>query len=148
MNLKNYTSEVPPDLSVSRIERKLVEIGATNISKRYEDGTLVAISFVILQNGTSIVLQLPARVERVFEVMWREVKRPVAGTKARTKEQAERTAWKIVSDWVDVQASMVLLEQAELLQVFLPYAMVSSTETLFDRMKGSEFKLLNAGINA
>ncbi|WP_346318200.1 hypothetical protein [Chitinophaga sp. YIM B06452] len=81
MNLKNFTSEVPADRSVSRIERRLVEIGATNISKQCDAGILAAVSFVILQSGTSVAFRLPARVEAV--------KAPTAtnlNTRGRTKK--------------------------------------------------------------
>lgn len=102
MNLKNYTSEVPAARSISRIEEKLVEIGAKNINKEYnDDKSLKGIKFLIDVNGQTIAFELPAKVSTVFKVLWEEVKRPNAGTKDRVRAQAERTAWKLISDWVD-----------------------------------------------
>lgn len=132
------------DRSVSKIERRLVEIGATNVSKQYDGGILVAVSFIILHAGNSVAFRLPARVDAVKAVLRRDVVRPRPDTYKRIDGQAERTAWKIISDWVDVQASMILLEQAEMLQVFLPYAMISPTETVYEKMKAGNFNLLNA----
>lgn len=37
------------------------------------------------------------------------------------KEQASRTAWRLIQDWVEVQLSMVQMKQADFVQVFLPY---------------------------
>jgi hypothetical protein len=143
MNLKNYTSEVPAITSMGRIERTLVEAGATDISKKYENGVCIAIRFRMLVNQIPLFFELPAKVDACFKVFWAEVKRPVDGTKERTRQQAERTAWKIVSDWVEVQLSMIKLEQAELLQVFLPYVFDPVKEkTFYNQMKESGFKAL------
>lgn len=42
MNLKNYTSSVPADTTIARIERLLVDGGATGIAKEYEAGRVKA----------------------------------------------------------------------------------------------------------
>lgn len=142
-NLKNYTSTVPAITSMGRIEQCLVKAGATDISKKYEDGICKAVTFRILVNNTPVFFQLPAKVEPCFNVLWKEIKRPRPESKHKTKEQAERTAWKIVSDWVDIQLSMILLEQADPMQIFLPYAYDPASETTFyDRLKDGGFKAL------
>lgn len=147
MNIKNYTSTVPASTSISRIQKVLVELGATDISMKYDPTTkiLMAISFRIVITGQMpMFFQLPAKVGPCFEVLWNEVKRPQPDTKRKTFEQAERTAWKIVSDWVEIQAAMIILEQAEPLQIFLPYVYNPATDTTFyDRLKESKFKLLS-----
>ncbi|NCT92929.1 MAG: hypothetical protein GXC72_00770 [Chitinophagaceae bacterium] len=124
MNLKNYTSSVPAATSILRICKALVEAGATDISQKYdpETKTCIAISFRLVITGqVPMFFQLPAKVDPCFNVLWNEVKRPRADSRKKIMEQAERTAWKIVADWVEIQLSMILLEQAEPLQVFLPY---------------------------
>lgn len=148
MNLKNYTSEVPAVNSQGRISKALVQAGATDISMKYDGGICVAITFRMLvdHGGVKIPLffQLPAKVESCFDVMWKEIKRPRPDTKMKTRQQAERTAWKIVSDWVEVQLSMILLEQAEAIEIFLPYVFdPQKQETFFQRLKGSGFKQLS-----
>lgn len=144
MNLKNYTSTVPASTSMSRIQKALVEAGATDISMKYVDRICTAVTFRMLLPGQiPMFFQLPAKIEPCFKVLWAEVKRPQADTKKKTQEQAERTAWKIVADWVEIQLSMILLEQAEPLQIFLPYAYNPSTETTFyEQLKETGFKAL------
>lgn len=140
MNLKNYTSTVPAATSMSRIEQSLVSAGATDISKKYESGICRAITFRMMINHNPVFFQLPAKIDTCFNVLWKEVKRPLADTKAKTMEQASRTAWKIVSDWVDIQLTMIMLEQAEPMQVFLPYVYNPATETTFyEQLKGNGF---------
>lgn len=143
MNLKNYTSDVPAYRSMGKIEQSLVAAGATNISKKYDGGVCTAITFRMMVMNMPMFFQLPAKVEACFDVMWKEVKRPRSDTKQKTREQAEKTAWKIVCDWVDVQLSMIQLEQAEAMEVFLPYAYdPAKDETFFQKLKGNNFKQL------
>lgn len=146
MNLKNYTSTVPAITSMGRIEKALVSAGATNISKTYQDQVCTAIQFrMVITGELPMFFQLPAKVDPCFNVLWAEVKRPREDTKKLVREQAERTAWKIVADWVEIQISMIMLQQAEPLQVFLPYAYDPTTEnTFYDRIKAGGYKgLLN-----
>lgn len=144
-NLKNYTSEVPASRSIGRIEELLISIGAKNINKQYEDGIIKSFIFLIDLNGTTLSFKLPAKVSIVEKVLWKEIKRPNAGTKERIQKQAERTAWKIVHDWVEIQCSMILLEQAEIAQIFLPYHYDPSTnKTLWERVKDNDIKLLTS----
>lgn len=87
--------------------------------------------------------ELPARVDNCFRVLFAEVKRPQPDTKERVRKQAERTAWKIVCDWVLIQLSMIMLEQAEPMQVFLPFVWDPVKErTYFDQLKEGNFKAL------
>lgn len=146
MNLKNYTSEVPAVTSMGRIETALVKAGATDISKKYVDGVCTAITFRMIQNGQPLFFKLPARVEHCFQVLWKEYTRPKPESLQKTRAQAERTAWKIISDWVEIQLSMILLEQALPLQIFLPYVYDPATElTFFEKLEQSNFKMLTNG---
>lgn len=142
MNLKNYTSTVPSSTSMAKIEKNLVAAGATDISKKYQDQICTGITFRMLIAGQMpMFFQLPAKIEPCYKVLWAEVKRPNSDTKQRVREQAERTAWKIIADWVEIQLSMILLEQAEPLQIFLPYVYDPAREqTFFDRLKENQFK--------
>ena len=69
----------------------------------------------------------------------------VAARLNRTVEdQARRTAWKLLVDWVQVQASMILIGRRTALEVFLPYVYNHETkQTFFERMQESKFKMLN-----
>lgn len=143
MNLKNYTSDVSVERSVAKIERKLVEIGAKSVNKDYSEGVLCGIRFLVDINSQTVAFELPAKVNKVFDVLWADISRPRQDTKQRIYEQAEKTAWKLVCDWVEIQASMILLEQADTLQVFLPYALVKNGHTFYNSLKDNGFKLLS-----
>ena len=143
MNIKNYTSQASVDTSVAHIERRLVAHGAHDILKIYENKRLAAIAFIATFDGKKIPFRIPARVENVRKAMVSALKRPRAGSVDRAMAQAERTAWKILSDWVDIQMSLLELDQAKFMEVFLPYIYEhEKKQTLFEKMEASGFKNL------
>ena len=132
MALKNYTSQVSASRSIGWIEDKLSKNGARQILKEYTpDARVASIAFIIHTNGVELPFHLPARIAACEKVLRAEVRRPNNNTYKRIKEQAERTAWKILADWVDAQMAMVELAQVDIVEVFLPY--------LFDRSKQQTF---------
>lgn len=164
--LKNYTSNVPVSNTIHRIEQVLIRCGAKSIAKEYgSTGNITAIVFTIeIENGRTMPVRLPANEDAAWNALWLDYvdgdKLNAEGThvtypsqkkkcKANFKEQAERTAWKIVQDWVEVQMSMIQLRQAETMQVFMPYAWDDRAKvTFYDRMKLNGFRAMlpeNAG---
>ena len=145
MNIKNYTSTIEASRSMAKIEELLVEIGASNINKQYEDKICTGITFLLFdtQLQQTIPFHLKAQVEECFTILWKDVKRPRPDTKATLKAQANKTAWKILSDWTEIQCSMILLGQAKPLQMFLPFMYdTKNNETLFDKVATGKMKLL------
>jgi hypothetical protein len=112
--------------------------------KMYDaDKKLESLCFIMPVDGKDIPFKLPAAVDRVEKVLRASVRRPNASTNARIKEQAERTAWKLQSDWVDIQMSLIELQQVEIMQVFLAYVYFPiQKQTYFERPKESGFKML------
>ena len=143
MAIKNYTSEVTVNKSVQHIEDRRVKIGAFNILKEYSESELSGICFIIKTNNKEIPFKLPSKVKNVENYLASKVKKRRSGTLNKIKSQAARTAWKLLSDWVDIQVSLIELDQAEPLEVFLPYAYdYQKKQTFFDRIKLDNFQLL------
>lgn len=142
--IKNYTSTVPIERSINHIESKLVSYGAKDIMKRYDPaGRLESICFIIFTSDREISFKLPARIDACCEILKSEIKRPRKNTYEKIGKQAERTAWKLVSDWIDIQISMIELEQAEFLEVFLPYVYnPQNQQTFYEKIKESKFLAL------
>lgn len=135
---------MPVNLTVSRIEQMLAEAGASAVSKNYTEGSLIALSFCIeTPNRKALTIRLPANAQAVYDAMYKEVRRPRKDTAAKLREQAQRTAWKLMQDWVAVQLSLIHMQQADVLQVFLPYVW-DGEQTFYDHLKGSGFKQLPA----
>lgn len=150
MNLKNYTTEVPASRSIDYIEKLLVEFGATNIMKEYQDLTPLAgkrcssISFIVDMNGQRLPFRLPANVEKVKK--WLRKKKP-NGTDKTIAEQAERIAWKQQYEILHLQLGQIEMEQLEKLEVFFPYLYdISRNETYYQKLKSNGFAgLLSEG---
>jgi hypothetical protein len=148
--IKNYTSTIPASTSMARIEDLLVEAGARDIHKSYNnDRQCDAIIFVMAVPNHPIPMyfKVPAKIESCFQALWKmycsTVKKPSEAIKKTLKEQASRTAWKIIHDWVELQITMIQLEQAEAMELFLPYAYnPESKETFYEHAKRSKFKQL------
>lgn len=129
--LKNYTTSVPAERSIVEIERYLVDFGATAIMKEWDnDKKVISIAFKIKEAG----FKLPANTEGVAIALFghnlTEVK----------KKQAERTAWRILKDWIHAQMSIVVSGLAEPEQVLLPY-MYDGKLTLYQKYKEGKLML-------
>ena len=148
MPAKNYTSSMPIGRIIAKIEKCLVDNGATNILKEYrKDGTLDSLSFhTYLDNGMLVPFKLPANVEEAFNyLLTLRKQKPTPAQRETMWQQAQRTAWKLVCDWVEVQMTMILLGQAKFAQVFLPYVYNPVKQlTLYEIAEKGDFKMLEA----
>lgn len=147
--VRNYTSTVPPERSRERIEEMLVEAGAQFIGKMVSNGKVTGVTFQLMQGGHPLMFRVPCRVEAVKKLLTPPSLRTWnSGYKTRMaaiEAQAERTAWRLMHDWVAVQLALIRLGQVEVLEVFLPYAYDSlRNKTFFEDMRDSGFKLLPA----
>lgn len=122
MSLKNYTSTIAATRSIDHIEAMLVAHKATEILKIYSpEGKVDAICFIVRVGEVEMPFRLPAQVAAVQRTLRANMRRARPETLRKLGEQAERTAWKILADWIDAQMAMIELSQVELMEVFLPY---------------------------
>lgn len=146
-NLKNYTTTVPWEKTVGRIEALVSEMGAHAIQKDLSGGVLKAMRFAIYLPGEEkreVFVRLPADEEAVYTVLRRGYRQWRYSMEDRVREQARRTAWKIMQDWLEVQLTLIRLQRVEFLQVFLSYVWDGET-TFYDRLKTGSFKQLGQG---
>ncbi len=144
-NVRNYTSTVPPARTAERIKSFLAGAGATRISKCYADGNLVGIDFAIaVEEGIEVAFRLPVDTEAMLNYMVKQRKGWLSNdARARIRKQASITAWRIMQDWVESQLSLVVTKQAEMAQVFMPYAF-SGEKTYYSVVKERGFAMLAA----
>ena len=104
------------------------------------------IMFTMFQNDMPYNFKLPAKIEQVREYFLKRQgkKRLSAGQIEQIKLQAERTAWKILSDLVEIRISYILIESAEFIEMFLPDAWNGKT-TYYEKLKSGGFKQLTSG---
>jgi hypothetical protein len=144
VNLKNYTSSTPANLTISYIESYLAECEVEGITKQYAHGVPVALAFHVNEDGKTFTIRLPAKVEEVWEYLWRDYvtsRVKPKKTKDDFKDQAARTAWKIQQDWVQVQMSLIKLKQAKVVEVFMAFVW-DGEQTYYQALKSGGFKQL------
>lgn len=140
--IKNYTSSVPIDRTISHIEQILAQSGASGIIKDYHEGKLTALCFrVALPTGRLVAVRLPVNQEAVYQTLRKEIRRPRPGTLEKLRDQAARTSWKLMQDWVEVQISLIKMQQVDFMQVFLPYVW-DGRRTFYAALKEKEYLAL------
>lgn len=137
MKLKNRTSQGKN--TFDNIQRLLAEAGAQKIMFDYElggTGKLEAISFTIDVNGRPMGFRLPALVEHVTQILYGGEDRWGNQKKITLlqREQAYKTAWANIRDWIDAQLALVKTKQVDIGQVFIPYMIMKGGETLYQNI--------------
>lgn len=142
--IKNYTSKVSAERSISRIEKKLVDKGAYNIIKLYENKELQGVLFLYRIKGKETLFKLPARVDKVEKKLMEYYNNPkTPSARERIKAQAKRTAWKILNDWIDIQMSLIDLEQLTFMEIFLAHVYdYEKKKTFSEELEEQEYKPL------
>lgn len=113
----------------------------------FADGTLEAISFAMDINGRMAGFRLPALTENVVQIMYGG-KTAYGREKKITplqREQAYKTAWANIRDWIDAQMALVATRQVEVAQVFLPYMVMQGNQTLYEKVVTNPEFLLGSG---
>lgn len=141
MPILNYTTSIKVEKTTGEIQEKLAKAGAQAVMTEYDsEQVLCAVSFRMLCNGIMVNFRLPAQVDRIYVLLQRDNK---VTRKLKTREQAARVAWRIIKDWIEAQLAIVEAEQAEMVEVFLPYAQNPATgATLFEQLANDQFAAL------
>lgn len=118
------------------IKRLLLNHGAQRIMEDYEDGKMVGISFIIPTSKGLLPIKMPARWEKVAKIMY--------GTLDLSEErlnQAYRTAWKNIHDWLDAQIALIETDMVKMEEVFLPYLLQKGGRTVYETLQDRNFLL-------
>jgi hypothetical protein len=148
--IKNYSTTIAVDKTVGEIEKILSVHGAKKVMKEYgPDGLICMLAFTINTPNGEMPVKLPARIERmegVFKVLVSKGK--LSKSYWGNHEQAARTAWRTIKDWVDAQMALVEVEMVKVEEIFLPYVYSQEMgQTLFEAIESHKVdvsKMLNS----
>ena len=141
MPILNYTTSISEHRTVGEIQQILAKAGAKAVSIDYgEQGEPIALTFLVEIQGTMVNFRLPTRYDGVLKKL---VNDPNVPKKFKDRSQALRVSWRIIKDWVEAQLAIIEAGQAELAEVFLPYAVTPSGRTLFNEVMNTN--LLGSG---
>lgn len=130
MPLLNYTTEVQVGRSVGQVHEILIKAGARSILSEFDEaGRPKGVSFLVETPHGPRGFRLPVNVDRVLSVL---VKDRSVQPRFKTREQAERVAWRIAKDWLEAQLAIVATEMVSFDQVMLPYMQDGRGHTLYE----------------
>ncbi len=134
MPLLNYTTNIDADKTAAEIARALSMHGAQAVMIEYdkEDSYIESLSFRIQVGEKMVAFRLPCDWKPVLEVLENDSKVPRARA---NKEQAVRTAWRIIKVWVAAQMALVETQMVSTEEVFLPYAVMPDNRTLAEHVQ-------------
>jgi hypothetical protein len=135
MPIKNYTSTVDVYTSLGKIQGALASHGARQIMVDYDEaGQPVGVAFAIETLAGRRGFLLPASVDGVVTVF---AKQKIKAD----REQAAKTAWKNLQDWVLAQMAIIEAGMAQLDEVFLPYLTDGRGRTLYSLYQSGQLAL-------
>lgn len=136
MPILNYTTKIEAFVSVGEIQARLAKHGAKKIIQDFNDsGRPTSLSFLIDTPMGIRAIKLPANVDAVYKVMQKQK------IKGCDHQQAERVAWRILKDWVEAQMAILESEMVVMDEVFLPYMVDKSGNTLYQAYCGNQLML-------
>jgi hypothetical protein len=140
MPISNYTTKVDSMNSVAEIQKILMNHDADKIMVEYQDKMPVALTFQVKTAKGFISFKLPANWEGVLRALTKDGGVPKA---SKNKAQALRIAWRILRDWVEAQMAMIEAELTSVDQVFLPYALTKTGNTVYEDFNTDNFLKLD-----
>lgn len=134
MAIKNYTTKIDCYQSIGEIQGVLAKNGARKIMIDYDNtGLPVGIAFAIQTQQQMQAFILPANIDGVMSVFKKQ------NLKADI-EQAKRTAWRNVRDWIMAQMAFIESGNVQMDEIFLPY-LSDGKKTLYQAYKSGQLLL-------
>jgi hypothetical protein len=143
MALLNYTTKTPAEQTIGEIQKLLSGHGVTAMMTEYDGPHVSAVSFRISIDGKPVGFKLPCNWKGVLEIMKNDRLQRVRYY--ANQDQAIRTAWRIIFEWVRAQLALVEVNMVTVPQVFLPYAIMHDGRTLSEHVESNPGFLLGEG---
>lgn len=138
MPILNYTTTIAATRTMAQVQSLLAEAGATAVMSEYENGKPTALSFAVDMPHGRQGFTMPVHPDKVFAVLVKDRKVP---GRYKTKEQAERIAWRIIKDWMEAQLAIIKTEMVTLDQVMLPYMTGNDGRSMYEIIVGERLAL-------
>jgi hypothetical protein len=139
MPILNYTTHISVEKTLAVIHKLLVGHGARAVLYEYDAGRdVTAVKFQLILDGRELPYRLPADVPAVLTLLQRDRQVP---RRYKTPEQARRIAWRVIKDWLEAQLAFVSMRQVSVDQIMLPYLLLPDGQTVYERVKRSQYQL-------
>ena len=86
-------------------------------------------------------MKMPVRTDECLKVLKKEKQNSPRKQIKDTIDQAERVAWRILKDWIEVQMALLDIKMVTAEEIFLPYIIDQSGRTIYERLEEKQFLL-------
>lgn len=141
----NYTTVISASKTAGECLAMLAEHGADKIAVSYTEKRPAGLTFGIETVHGYRQFSLPVNYEGVFKALVKANRLGRIPPKYASREQAERTSWRVVKDWLEVLLSLVDAGVADLEESMLAYVHVAPGLTMAQAWRENEHLALTAG---
>ena len=141
----NYTTTVDPEQTIAEIQKLLSGYGVTAMMTEYDGPQVSAVSFKLNIDGKPMGFKMPCNWRAVRQVFDEQGIRNVRHKDKSLDNQAIRTAWRIIKDWIVAQLALVEVNMVTIPQIFLPYVIMRNGRTLAEQVNDDPSFLLGSG---
>lgn len=137
------TTRIAPERTVSEIQKVLSENGANAILLDFDLCKVSAVSFKYHVGDQDIPFRLPCRWQGMENILRKSGKRPRYGDTFET--WARRVAWRQILRWVEAQMALVQTSMVTVQEVFFPYILTKTNQTVYELQEKKGFLMLGDG---
>ncbi len=145
MALLNYTTIIPAEQTIGEIQKMLSNYGVIGMLTEYDGREVSSVSFQLLIKGQKVAYKLPCNWRSVRAVFDKQGITRVKHKDKNLDNQAVRTAWRVIMEWVQAQLALVEINMTTIPQVFLPYTIMKDGKTLGEHLEANPSFLLGNG---
>jgi hypothetical protein len=140
MPLLNYTTQIAAEKTVSEISGILARAGARAIMTEFNTkGVAIGVRFRIQTELGVTHFALPCDIGAVLKILSEQSRAGKVPRRLVDEDQAARVGWRIIKDWIEAQLALVATRMVTMDQVFLPYAITNTGETVYERYVSAGF---------
>jgi len=140
--LLDYTTKVPVSRTIAQVQAKLVEHGARAVMMEYDDrGRITALAFKVNMPNGELPIRLPINAAATLRVLQRQAADREIPAGYAKDDHAYRVAWRNIFHWVSAQLALLETEMVRMEEIFLPYVITRSGQTIYQVMAEKHFLL-------
>ena len=126
------TTQVPVTKTCAKIEEILQKRGVIEVWKKFENGHIEAIEFVMKIADEEVAFKLPMRWQKIQTLA---LEGKTRHRKTANEDQARKIAARLILRWVQAQFALIDTGMVEMQEVFLPYVLAGSGQTFYQHLK-------------
>lgn len=135
MAISFYTSDVAVAKTVGEIQAILARRGVTRIATLFsDDGEATGLGFTLRTDYGIRDFEMPVRTDGVYAALAADTS--ITKSK-RTREQAQRTAWRIAHALLVAQVALIDAELATLDELMMPFMVDGTGATAYQALRRS-----------